>query len=69
MSFKIYADFESLVQRINKDNNASYTEKYQEQIPCSFVYKIWLDDRFNKITVLYREENAIYRSITSIIEE
>ena len=32
-----------------KCNEDSYTEKYQDHIPCSFVYKIvCLDDRFTK---------------------
>ena len=39
---KIYASFESVlirVQNTNKDSNSSYTEKYQENIRCSFAYK------------------------------
>ena len=36
--FKIYADFESVLKRIQRDDssNASYTKIYQEYIPCSF---------------------------------
>ena len=49
--FKIYADFESVLKEVksnDKDNNASYTEKYQDHIPCSFAYKvICIDDRFS----------------------
>ena len=56
--FKIYADFESglkRVQKTNRDVNASYSEKYQEHISCSFSYKIvCIDDRFSKPAVLYR---------------
>ena len=35
--------------------NTSYTEKYQDHIPCSFAYKIvCIGDRFRKPVVLYR---------------
>ena len=40
---KIYADFECNVKRVkssdrgDKGDNTSYTEKYQDYIPCSFV--------------------------------
>ena len=55
--FKIYADFESLLIEVQKSdkNNSSYTEKYQDHIPCSFAYKIvCLDNKFSKKVVLYR---------------
>ena len=37
--FKIYADFESILKGVksnDKNNNTSYTEKYQVHIPCGF---------------------------------
>ena len=37
--FKIYSDFESIVKGVksnDKNNNTSYTEKYQVHIPCGF---------------------------------
>ena len=34
--FKIYADFERNFKKI-KFNKGSYTEKYQDHIPCSFI--------------------------------
>ena len=42
MSFKIYADFETLLKRVqnNDRSNTSYTEKCQKHIPCSFAYKV-----------------------------
>ena len=71
--FKIYADFESLLKELkssDKNDNASYTEKYQDHIPCSFVYKVvCIDNRFSKIVVLYRGENSISRFIEAILEE
>ena len=51
--FKIYVDFESLLKGVrnsNKNNSTSYTEKYQDHIPCSFVYKVvCINDRFSKL--------------------
>ena len=38
--FKIYGDTESNLEKIqinDKDKNTSYTEKYQDHIPCSFA--------------------------------
>ena len=33
----------------------SYTEKYQDHIPCRFAYKVaCIDDKFSKPVVLYR---------------
>ena len=56
--FKIYADFEFNLKNI-KCNEGSYTEKYQDHIPCSFAYKVvCIDDRFTKPTIIYRGENA-----------
>ena len=55
--FKIYAYFESLLKGVksNDKNNASYTEKYQNHIRCSFAYKVvCIDNRFIKPVVLYR---------------
>ena len=48
----------------------SYTEKYQDHIPCSFPYKIvCIDDKFTKLSILYRGENAAYEFIKAILEE
>ena len=59
--FKIYADFERLLNRVKSSskNNGSYTEKYQDHIPCSFSYKVvCVDNKFSKKVVLYRGKNA-----------
>ena len=54
--FKIYADFESVLKWVRRDNRGSnvfYTEKYQEHIPCSFAYKVvYIDEKFSKPVVL-----------------
>ena len=68
--FKIYDGFESILKGVrdsDRKNNASYTEKYQAHIPCSFAYKvICVDDKFSKPVVLYRGKNAIKTFIETI---
>ena len=69
--FKIYADFECILRttlsigvKSSDKNNASYTEKYQDHIPCSFAYKVvCVDNKFSKDVVLYRGKNAAYKFI------
>ena len=51
-------------------NKGSYTEKYQDHIPCSFAYKIvCIDDRFTKPIIIYRGGNAAYEFIKTILKE
>ena len=42
--FKIYADFECILKKVDSDiecsSNSPYTKKYQEDVPCSFAYKV-----------------------------
>ena len=67
--FKIYADCEHNLKKV-KCNESSYTEKYQDHIPCNFAYKIvCIDDKFTKPTIIYRGENAAYEVIKAILEE
>ena len=67
--FIIYADVECNLKSI-KCNEGSYTEKYQDHIPCSFAYKIvCIDDRLTKPTINYRGENAAHEFIKAILEE
>ena len=43
VSFKIYAGLESVLKGVkgsNRNNNTSYSEKYQKHIPCSFAYRV-----------------------------
>ena len=71
--FKIYADFESilkLIKRNNRNKNSSYTEKYQDHVPSSFAYKVvCIVDRFSKTVVLYRRQNAVIKFIVVIFKE
>ena len=65
----MYADFECNLKSV-KCKEGSYTEKYQDHIPCSFAYKIvCIGDRFTKPTIIYRRENAAYEFIKAILEE
>ena len=51
-------------------NNASYTKKYQDHVPCSFAYKVvCIDDKFSKPVVLYRGKNAVHKFIEAILKE
>ena len=57
-TFKTYDDFGCNLKKV-KCNEGSYTEKYQDYIPCSFAYKIvCIDDRFSKPIIIYKGENA-----------
>ena len=72
--FVIYADFEALTQKVDScqpDENKSYSEKYQQHIDCSFVYKLvcCYDDKFSKPIQLYWGENAVYKFLESMLRE
>ena len=64
VSFKIYADFESVlkVRRGNeRNNNTSYTEKHLRHIPCSFAYKVVCGhDKFSKAVVFTETILVLY---------
>ena len=66
MLFTIYANFKSILRRVEraiKDSNISYAKKYQEHIPCSFVYYY---HRSSKPVVLYRGKKAANSFMTEI---
>ena len=65
--FKIFADFDCNLKKV-KCKEDSYTEKYQDHIPCSFK-TFCIDDKFTKSTIIYRGENAAYELIKAIVEE
>ena len=75
--FEIYADFQCLLNAIplkgvksSHKNNGSYTEKYQDHIPCSYAYKVvCINNKFSKMVVLYRRKNVISRFIEAILKE
>ena len=72
VSFKIYVEFECLLKGVISihKNNCSYTEKYQDHIPCSFAYQVvCVDNKFSKKVVLFRGKNSVYKFIEAILEE
>ena len=48
----------------------SYSKKYQDHIPCSFVYKlVCVDDKFTNPIVVFRDENAAHEFVKAILRE
>ena len=67
--FKFYAHFGSHSKSV-ESYKGSYSKKYQDHIPCSFAYKlICVDDKFIRLIVAFRDENATLKSIESILKE
>ena len=67
--FKSYADFECNLRDV-EIYERSYTKKYHEHVPCSYVYKvICIDDRFIKSTIIYRGKNAAYEFIKAVFKK
>ena len=67
--FKIYADFECNLESV-ESYEGSYSKKYQDDIPCSFAYKlVCVDDKFTNPIVAFRGENAAYVFIKAILKE
>ena len=54
VSSKIYSDFECILNNV-VSYEGSCSKKYQDNIPCSFAYKlVCVDDKFSKPIVIYR---------------
>ena len=67
--FKIYSDFECILNTF-ESYEGSCSKKYQDHIPCSFVYKlVCVDDKSTKPIVVFRGENAAYEFIKAILKE
>ena len=63
--FKIYADFECNLKGV-ECYEGFYIKKNQDHIHCSFAYNVaYIDDRFTKPIVVYRDENEAYKLIKS----
>ena len=69
----IYVDFESnLVPDDNgkQNSNESYTKNYQQNVACSYCYKlVCIDVTFSKPFKSYLGEDAVYNFISSMIKE
>ena len=58
-----------MIKNNNDKNNASYTKKYQDHIPCIFPYKVvCFDDKFSKSDVLYRRKNAFNKLLKQFLK-
>ena len=58
------------VVKINDKSNASYTKKYQDHIPYSFVYRVvCIDNRFSELVVLYIGQHTVNKFIEAILKE
>ena len=70
---KTYADFECLLEKVDSgihNDCFSYTVKYQDHIPCSFVYKlVCVNEKYSKDIVLYRGKNAVYKFTQCIFND
>src|SRR5258708_32371743 len=73
--FIIYADFESILVPLEKDNNTKLhntsTNKTHEHIPCSFDYKVVckLDDTISVSYITYKGEGCIERFFEALFKE
>src|SRR5258708_2067312 len=74
--FIIYADFESILVPLEKDNNNTKlhntsTTKTHEHIPCSFGYKVVckLDDTLSVPYITYKGEGCIDKFFEALFEE
>ena len=69
VALKIYADFESYSEAVrgsDRNNNGSYTEKYQCYLQ---FYSVCINDRFSSPVVLYKGKNAVNTFIEAILKE
>ena len=67
--YKIYDDFECTLDSV-QSYDGSCLKNYKDHIPCCFACKlVCVDDKFSKLIVLYRGENAAYKYIEAISKE
>ena len=68
----IYADFESIValgDNGKKNSNESYTNKFKNQLACSYGDKLkCVDNKFNKLFKSYLGKHVVYYFINSMIK-
>ena len=66
--FKVYADSECNLDSV-ENHQGSCSNKCKDHIPCSFSYKlVCVDDKFSKLTVHYRGEDASFKFIKTILK-
>ena len=53
-----------------KSYECSYSKKYQDDVPCSYAYKlIYVDDEFTKPIAVFRDKSAAYKFIEANLKE
>ena len=53
-----------------QNRDESYTNKYQNNVACSCVYKlVYVDNKFSKSSKSYLGEDPVYNFINSMVEE
>ena len=72
--FVIYADFETITERINScqpSDDKSYTSTYQSHKACGYGYKLVCryDENYSKPEKIYRGEDAIEKFIREMLSE
>ena len=71
--FMIYTDFESILVPENngkQNTDEPYTNKYQNHVGGSFVYKlVCVDDQFFKPLKSYLGQDTVRKFITNMIKE
>ena len=66
--FKIYADFKCDLEGV-ESYEGSYSKRSQDT-PCSFACKLaCVDDKFTKLIVVFRDENAACKFIEALLKE
>ena len=67
--FKIFGEFECNLKNV-ESYEGSYSKKCQDHVRWSFAYKlVCVDDKFGKLIVVFRGENAAYEFVQAILKE
>ena len=66
--FVIYADFESIIEKIN-DCNETNTKKLQEHIVCGYSYEVVRCDGQSQTSGVYRGKDATEHFLNAIQDE
>ena len=67
--FKIFGEFECNLKNV-ESYEGSYSKKCQDHVRWSFAYKlVCVDDKFGKLIVVFRGENAAYEFVKASLKE
>ena len=73
--FKIYADFECILEKVDSEAKSSTAnevseELYQNHVLCSYSYKlVCVDNKFTEDTVVYRVKDFVRHFINQMLYE